>query len=148
VDGLKLELFNQSEQLARINASIETRTESDANIVFHEIIGRVKIYWRGVIILIATLCLLLMLDTIFHFTDLTSFTEKSTIGSTVAKILAGILGLLVAYHTLIMVVPRFGPERFRVWLTNKVAERRLLRYSDKELRDRVRLRLAQHMVDW
>jgi hypothetical protein len=148
VDGLKLELFNQSEQLARINASIETRTESDANIAFYEIIGRVKIYWRGVIILIATLCLLLMLDTIFHFTDLTSFTEKSTTGSIVAKILAGILGLLVAYHTLIMVVPRFGPERFRVWLTNKVAERRLSRYSDNEIRDRVRLRLAQHMVDW
>jgi hypothetical protein len=148
IDELKMRVFEQSEQVKKINSAIEIKTDSDANFIVDQIFGRVKWYWRMIVVAIGAVCLTLMIDTIFHITDPSSFTNRSLAWSIGAKVVAVILGVVVAYHTFIMVAPRFAPESLRKILVNRAMEGRLSRYSDSELREKVRTKMSQHLDDW
>jgi hypothetical protein len=148
IDELRMRLFEESEHLAKINNAVEAKSESDANLVVAEVFSRVRLYWRVIVIATGTVCVILMMDTIFHITDPASLTNKSLLWSIASRSVTVILAVFVAYHLFIMVSPRFGPERLRNMLINKVTERRLSRYSDGELRDRARAKISQHPDDW
>jgi hypothetical protein len=134
IDSLSVKVFEQSERAVQLESLLESQSESNADVIVSQIIGRVDFYWRGVTIVVAVICLLLMLDMIFHFTEETS---------RLMRVLAGVLGLVVAYHTLIAFVPKWGPERARSWLIDRAAAKRLSWYSQSDVRDRVLSKLRQ-----
>jgi hypothetical protein len=136
VDELTMKVFEQSEQADKLSQLLESQVNSTADSIYSQIIDRINLYWRLVTALTAAICLALMLDMVFHFTEQTSVYFKS---------LSWVLGAAVAYHTLIAVRPTLGPERLRAWLMKRVAARQLSRYSQSEIRDRVTAKLESNM---
>ena len=137
IDNLTMKVFEQSNISTQLENLLESQSESNAEVIVSQIIDRVDIYWRAVTVAVALICLLLMLDMIFHFTEETSRSMK---------VISGVLGLAVAYHTFIAVAPQWAPEQVRSWLINRVAEKRLSWYSQSDLRERVLAKLRKRRV--
>jgi hypothetical protein len=131
VDDLNMKVVERSEDADRLTKLLEIQASSTAESIYTQIIDRINIYWRLVTAVTALICLALMLDMVFRFTEQTSLYLRA---------LSWVLGAAVAYHTLIAVKPSLGPESFRGWLIKRVAAKQLARYS-QEIRDRVAAKL-------
>jgi hypothetical protein len=69
IENLTVKVVEQSDRSSQLELLLESQSESNADVIAAQIIGRVDIYWRAVTVAVALICLSLMLDMVFHFTE-------------------------------------------------------------------------------
>lgn len=132
IEQLKSDNKRRDEERLAAASQLNSEIEFSAELVAKRITDEVNRYWVGIVLVAGVLAVSLAADSILHFTKLTSWVQIA---------FSLILGSLAFYSLILPFIPRFGPDRLRIYLTHRIAARELARLDRVELMERVGLKL-------